>query len=53
MGKNDDRSTTEGTKRLIGALLRQPPKPHAEMKIGKKRPKATPAKGSRKHDQKI
>jgi hypothetical protein len=27
----------EATKRLMGALLRQPPKPHDEMKLGKKR----------------
>jgi hypothetical protein len=27
----------EATKRLMGALVRQPPKPHDEMKIGKRR----------------
>jgi len=27
------------TKRLMGALLRMPPKPHSEMKIGKSKPK--------------
>jgi hypothetical protein len=30
----------EETKRLMGALMRQPPKPHEAMKIGKKPPKA-------------
>jgi hypothetical protein len=28
-----------GTKRLMGALLRMPPKPHEEMKLGKRRHK--------------
>jgi hypothetical protein len=34
------------TKRLMGALLRMPPKPHSEMKIGKLRgkPAQSPAK---------
>jgi hypothetical protein len=27
------------TKRLMGALVRQPPKPHDEMKLGKPKPK--------------
>jgi hypothetical protein len=29
----------EETKRLMGALVRMKPKPHEEMKIGKKKPK--------------
>jgi hypothetical protein len=32
-----NRDKIEDTKRLIGALLRMPPKPHTEMKLGKKR----------------
>jgi len=36
-GKDD----LEATKRLMGALVRMPPKPHEEMKIGKPRSKAT------------
>ena len=36
----------EATKRLVGALLRMPPKPHSEMKLGKLRakPVKSPAK---------
>src|SRR5712692_5638508 len=32
----DDNDLKE-TKRIMGALVRQPPKPHAEMKVGKAR----------------
>jgi len=35
-----DSKEIEATKRLMGALLRQPPKPHDEMKISKTKPKA-------------
>jgi hypothetical protein len=34
-------------KRVMGALVRQPPKPHDEMKIGK--PKARKAKESKRN----
>jgi hypothetical protein len=34
----------EKTKRLMGALVRQPPKPHEAMKIGKR--KAKPSKSA-------
>jgi hypothetical protein len=33
---------TQNAKRLMGALLRMPPKPHSQMKVGKSR--ATPTK---------
>jgi hypothetical protein len=29
-----DEKNLQGTKKLIGALLRMPPKPHSEMKLG-------------------
>jgi hypothetical protein len=35
----------EKTKRLMGALLRMPPKPHSEMKIGKSKTKPTKSPG--------
>jgi hypothetical protein len=36
-----DSKEIEGTKRLMGALMRMKPKPHEEMKIAKKaKPKA-------------
>jgi hypothetical protein len=41
-------SKLEGTKRLMGALVRMKPKPHEEMKIGKARVKR-PAKAKKKH----
>jgi hypothetical protein len=31
-----DRSDLEAARRVMGALLRMPPKPHDEMKVGKK-----------------
>jgi hypothetical protein len=34
-----DRKEIEDTKRLMGALLRMPPKPHEEVKLGKRRRK--------------
>jgi hypothetical protein len=36
--KKDD-AQLAGAKRLMGTLLRMPPKPHSEMKMGKKRKK--------------
>lgn len=33
------------TKRLMGALLRMPPKPHSEMKLGKSKEKPTKSPG--------
>jgi hypothetical protein len=44
------------TKRLMGALLRMPPKPHEDMKVGKARPKqnlgkvAKPTKAKTRRD---
>ena len=35
MAKSPDKSI-EATKRLMGALVRMKPKPHEEMKVGKK-----------------
>jgi hypothetical protein len=40
MSKRPPEDDIEGAKRLMGALVRQPPKPHDEMKVGKKGPKA-------------
>jgi hypothetical protein len=43
-------SVDENALRVMGALVRMPPKPHDEMKIGKskgKRGKGRPAKGRR------
>jgi hypothetical protein len=34
----------EGTRALMGALIRQPPKPHDAMKIGKKKKSKKKAK---------
>jgi hypothetical protein len=39
MKDKSDQSGLASTKRLIGALLRMPPKPHNEMKIGKRKPR--------------
>jgi hypothetical protein len=40
-----EKKRLEETKKLMGALLRMPPKPHIEMKLGKpKRPKDRAAK---------
>jgi hypothetical protein len=41
MAKSDDELS--GTKRLMGALVRMKPKPHEEMKVGKKREAGSPA----------
>jgi hypothetical protein len=41
MSKKSDQDLDEA-KRIMGALVRMPPKPHDEMKIGK--PKGKPAK---------
>jgi hypothetical protein len=40
----------EETKRLMGALVRRPPKPHEEMKIGKAKakPKGIPAQSKKR-----
>ena len=35
------RDEVQATKRLMGALLRMPPKPHSEMKVGKSKAKPT------------
>ena len=45
MAKNLDE--LEQTKRLMGALVRMKPKPHEDMKIGKKKKKAKAKKASR------
>jgi hypothetical protein len=34
---NSERKEINETKRLMGALLRMPPKPHQKMKLGRKR----------------
>jgi hypothetical protein len=39
MSKPPPKDDIEGAKRLMGALVRQPPKHHNEMKVGKPRPK--------------
>ena len=36
MGDSDQKEL-EKTKRLMGALLRMPPKPHEEMKLGRRK----------------
>jgi hypothetical protein len=36
--------TFEDVKRIMGALVRQPPKPHGEMKLGKKKRKTVKKK---------
>jgi hypothetical protein len=38
----------EDTRRLMGALVRMKPKPHEDMKVGKKKKKSKPKKGSGK-----
>jgi len=43
-----DKSEIEGTKRLMGALLRMPPKLHSEMKLGKVKERPT-KEGRQKH----
>jgi hypothetical protein len=49
MSKNKE---AEGAARLIGALLRMPPKPHSEMKLGTKRGSAS-AEPRRRSDQAV
>ncbi len=44
----DSEKGLEATKALMGALLRQPPKPHDEMKISKSKPKAKRAKAKKR-----
>jgi hypothetical protein len=39
-----DSGEIQGTKRLMGALVRMKPKPHEEMKVGKKAKKIKPKK---------
>jgi hypothetical protein len=38
----------EETKRIMAALMRQPPKPHEDMKLGKPRGKAAKSPAKRK-----
>jgi hypothetical protein len=40
----DSRKDLDATVKLMGALLRQPPKPHEKMKIGKTKRKKAAAK---------
>ena len=47
----DNNEKLRETKRLMGALLRMPPKPHSEMKLGKPRGKK-PASPKRKNTAK-
>jgi len=42
--KND----LEQTKRLMGALVRMPPKPHEDMKVGKPKRKKAKSPGKRR-----
>jgi hypothetical protein len=42
--QNNPERQLANTKRLMGALLRMPPKPHEEMRLGKPRHKTAPAK---------
>ena len=44
MAKDSGKVGLEATKALMGALLRQPPKQHDEMKVGKKAAKKTAKK---------
>jgi hypothetical protein len=46
MAENPHKNQIDETKRLIGALLRMPPKPHSAMKLGK--PKGKLAKSRQK-----
>ena len=39
----DTNEKLQETKRLMGALLRMPPKPHSEMKLGKPTAKPKPS----------
>jgi hypothetical protein len=43
----DDKTDLEQVRRIMGALVRMPPKPHDQMKLGKPRGQAKkrPAKG--------
>jgi len=45
MAKSDD---LEKTRRLMGALVRMKPKPHEEMKVGKKKKQAASKQKKRK-----
>lgn len=40
-----------GTKNLMGALVRMKPKPHQDMKVGKKAKKKTKSKKKTEHDK--
>jgi hypothetical protein len=42
-----DSSDLEKTKALMGSLVRMKPKPHEDMKVGKKAKKAKPKKKSK------
>jgi hypothetical protein len=46
MAKTDN-AKLEETKRLMGALMRMKPKPHEEMKVGKKKKKVKKVKRAR------
>ncbi len=51
MGKLSDEAL-EDAKRIMGALVRQPPKPHDEMKLGKPRAKKGRSPAKRGHGAK-
>jgi hypothetical protein len=44
LGMSKDSAELEKTKRLMGALVRMKPKPHEDMKIGKKAKPVKPKK---------
>jgi hypothetical protein len=46
--KESDPTANPEFKRVLGNLLRAPPKPHSEMKIGKPKPKGRRAQASKK-----
>jgi hypothetical protein len=46
MARDAEGKSLAETKRLMGALLRMPPKPHSEMKLGK--PRVKPPKSPKK-----
>ncbi len=51
MGKLSDEAL-EDAKRIMGAVVRQPPKPHDEMKLGKPRAKKGRSPAKRGHGAK-
>ncbi len=50
MGNDRSNDEIKGTKRLMGALVRMKPKPHEEMKVGKKKVDKRSAKKNAKKE---